>query len=226
MKFRNHLCRGFLNVAILCVAGSLSGWAQQPTPAAVRVACVGDSITAGYGLQKGEKSYPNCLRELLGTGFKVQGFGVSGSTFLNAGDKPYTKTQDLGRATQSAPNIVVIALGTNDSKLKNFEKVAGLPKDATEMIHLFRDLPSKPTVFLALPAPVYRTNYGIIEENLVRIRALLAETAKSEKVPVIDLSTALANHAEWFPDGVHPNGDGAAALAKAVASALQTPVKP
>ena len=228
MKIPNRFRHGFLNLAILCALGSVSGFAQQqpaatPVPP-IQVVCMGDSITAGYGLQKGEKSYPSCLIGLLGRGFKLQAFGATGRTFLKNGDMPYWKTQAIAQASALQPNIVVIALGTNDAKPKNFEKIAELPGDATEMIHIFRDLPSKPIVYLALPAPVYRTNYGILEENLVRVRALLAETAKKENVPVIDLSTALANHPEWFPDGVHPNAEGAEALAKVVASAIQ-PVK-
>jgi len=222
MKFKQSFCRGFLNIAILCAFGSAQVFAQQPTPVRPKqVACVGDSITAGYGLQKGEKSYPNCLRELMGREFRIQAFAASGRTLSKQGDMPIWKTQALDQAAAMQPDVVVIALGTNDAKPKNFEKVSELPNDAVAMIHLFRDLPSKPTVIIALPAPVYRTNYGILEENLVRVRATLAETAKKENVQVIDLSTALANHSEWFPDGVHPNAEGAAALANVVATALR-----
>lgn len=222
MKLKQAFCRGFLNIAILCALGSTQLFAQQPTPVKPKqVACIGDSITAGYGLQKGEKSYPNCLRELMGRNYRIQPYAVSGRTLIKQGDMPIWKTTALSQAVEMQPDVVIIALGTNDAKPKNFEKVADLQNDAVEMIHLFRDLPTKPTIFIAIPAPVYKTNYGILEENLVRIRALLAEVAKKENLPVIDLSTALANHPEWFPDGVHPNAEGAAALAQTVATALQ-----
>ena len=43
------------------------------------------------------------------------------------------------------------------------------------------------------------------------------EMAKSNKgVKVIDLYKVLAPHPELLPDGVHPNGDGAALMAKAI----------
>lgn len=226
MKLKRSFCRGFLNLAVLCTIGSVHGFTQQPPPGKpVRVACMGDSITAGYGLQKGEKAYPRVLQELLGRDYKVQAYGASGRTFLKNGDMPYWKTQALSQAAAIEPDVVVIALGTNDAKPGNFAKVAELPNDAAEMIRYFKDLPSKPVVFLALPAPVYRTNYGIIEENLVQVRALLAETAKKENVPVIDLFTALSNHPGWFPDGVHPNAEGAEALAKKVAASLHESLK-
>jgi sialate O-acetylesterase len=52
----------------------------------VRVACVGDSITFGYGLQQ---SYPAKLGHLLGTNYEVRNFGVSATTLLHCGDYPY-----------------------------------------------------------------------------------------------------------------------------------------
>ena len=58
----------------------------------VRVACVGDSITAGVGAEGG-KSYPAQLGKMLGDKWEVRNFGVSGSTLLNHGDLPYQKQQ-------------------------------------------------------------------------------------------------------------------------------------
>src|ERR1019366_2422176 len=51
----------------------------------VRVACVGDSITFGYGLQQ---SYPATLGHWLGTNYDVRNFGVSATTLLHRGDFP------------------------------------------------------------------------------------------------------------------------------------------
>ena len=48
----------------------------------VKLACVGDSITAGFGAPKG-KAWPDQITKLLGTGWEVKNFGVSGTTLLS-----------------------------------------------------------------------------------------------------------------------------------------------
>ena len=46
------------------------------------------------------------------------------------------------------------------------------------------------------------------------------EIAKEEKIPVIKLHDALSNHADLFPDTIHPNAEGAKLIAQTVANAL------
>ena len=56
----------------------------------IRVACVGDSITFGYGISNRDKnSYPAKLQNLLGDGFEVQNFGLSGARVTQDSGKPY-----------------------------------------------------------------------------------------------------------------------------------------
>lgn len=73
----------------------------------IRVACVGDSITAGVGAARG-KSYPAQLAKVLGDKWEVRNFGVSGSTLLKRGDLPYQKQQAFKAALEYNPNVVVI----------------------------------------------------------------------------------------------------------------------
>jgi lysophospholipase L1-like esterase len=79
----------------------------------VSVACVGDSITFGYGLQQ---SYPAKLGRWLGTNYDVRNFGVSATTLLNRGDFPYIGRPAYTNALAFQPDIVVIDFGANDSK--------------------------------------------------------------------------------------------------------------
>jgi lysophospholipase L1-like esterase len=98
----------------------LSEWlTTHPSPLlnAVRIACIGNSITDGAGIDmNSEKGYPACLQKDLGTGYLVNNFGVSGRTMLNKGDYPYMKELAWKDAMAFKPNIVIIKLGTNDSK--------------------------------------------------------------------------------------------------------------
>ena len=70
----------------------LSGVAQtsDPEPGQIKVACVGDSITYGHGIQNWPKNnYPVLLQELLGDDYHVQSFGVSGRAVQDNSDQPY-----------------------------------------------------------------------------------------------------------------------------------------
>ena len=90
-----------------------------PVPARgpVRIACVGDSITFGSGLaNRPLESYPSVLGRLLGDTYFVSNFGVSGATMLRRGDKPYWQEERFRAVRDFNPSIVLLKLGTNDSK--------------------------------------------------------------------------------------------------------------
>ena len=75
-----------MRILLLALFSLMTARAAEP----IKVACVGDSITQGSGAQKG-KSYPAQLQGLLGEGYLVGNFGVSGRTLLKKGDFPYWK---------------------------------------------------------------------------------------------------------------------------------------
>ncbi|MEZ0274660.1 MAG: GDSL-type esterase/lipase family protein, partial [Roseimicrobium sp.] len=95
----------FLSI-LLAAAGLLA----QPASALTKVACVGDSITAGSGVKDPAKKYPAQLGVLLGSEFEVKNFGVGGATMLDEGDKPYKKQKAYTSALEFVPDIVVIKL--------------------------------------------------------------------------------------------------------------------
>ncbi|MBQ8450967.1 MAG: hypothetical protein IJY64_08680, partial [Bacteroidaceae bacterium] len=50
----------------------------------IKVACVGNSVTFGYGHKNpAETSYPTRLQQMLGEGYEVRNFGHSGATLLS-----------------------------------------------------------------------------------------------------------------------------------------------
>jgi acyl-CoA thioesterase-1 len=191
--------------------------------AKTKVACVGDSITYGMSIpDRDHKSYPAVLGELLGRRYEVRNFGVSATTLLKAGDHPYWETPDFQNATAFTPDIVVIKLGSNDAKKKNFDgREEQFRPDYEAMIDHFSKVRGKPQLFLCLPAPSFRDSFGIRESVLKTERQIIRDIATERKLPVIDLYTRFADHPEWFPDGIHPNAEGAAEIAKTVAESLQ-----
>ena len=196
-------------------------------PAVVKVACIGDSITFGSGLEDRRKeSYPSQLQSMLderggGKKWEVQNFGVSGSTLLERGDRPYRDQKRFTAAREFAPDIVIIKLGTNDSKPQNWEHKQDFSADLTALINEFRDLPGRPTVWLCRPVPAFPGKYGIRNEVIRdQILPVIDAVAKEQNVPVIDLYTALSNKPQHFPDTIHPNTDGAKLIAAEIHKAL------
>ena len=208
----------------LAFALSLLPFALAPVTAAekVRVACIGDSITFGHGIEDREKnSYPAVLGKLLGDKYEVRNFGVSSSTLMDSGDEPYTKRKAYKDALAFEPNIVVIKLGTNDSKPHNWKKADDFERDYAKFVGSFQKLDSKPTVYLCTPAPAFEGNFGITEKVVAgEVKPKIEALGKELKLTVIDVHAALAERPKLFPDRIHPNAAGAKILAETVFKVL------
>jgi alpha-L-fucosidase 2 len=216
-----------LKRAVIC--GALALWAvlgaEASTP--IKVACVGDSITFGHGIADRENnSYPAQLGKMLGKGWEVRNFGVSGSTLLRKGDHPYIKTPRYEAALKFEPDVVIIKLGTNDTKPQNWNQQAWKQKkafigDYILLINSFRNLESKPVVWICKPVPVFSERGGINDKTVRgEIIPCIQYIARKAGVPMIDLYTPLKGHPEFFPDKVHPNAAGATEMAKIIAARL------
>lgn len=188
----------------------------------VRIACVGDSITYGAGVENRETNcYPAKLNLMLGNRFLVQNFGRSGATVSTSGDLPYWTTEEYRQATDSDPDVVIIQLGTNDTKPQNWKGKDEFKRDYRAFCDHFRTLKSKPKIWACLPVPVYGDQWGINAPKLEEALECIQEVTDREKIPVIDLNDALSGHPDFFPDKIHPNAAGAELMAKTVFQAIR-----
>ncbi|HTJ78688.1 MAG TPA: GDSL-type esterase/lipase family protein [Rariglobus sp.] len=186
----------------------------------IRVACVGDSITDGWGVGH-DWDYPSQLGRMLRDKWWVVNFGASGTTMLKNGDDPYWKHGQYQNALSFNPDVVIIALGTNDMKEKNWAKKTEFFGNYKEMIETFRALPSKPLVYLCLPPPV--TKDGVLTIPMTRpaeIGTAIRQFATAMSCDVIDFYSTMITHPDWQPDNLHPDPNGDFALAKTVYTAL------
>lgn len=208
-----------MNQFILLILCGLSGVLfAEP----LRVACVGDSITSGSG----KSAYPVQLGALLGDAYHVKNFGVSGSTMLKKGNKPYWETKRFSQAKELKPNLVIIKLGTNDSKPVNWTHKADFQNNAVEMVQAFQNLPSKPRVIICLPVPVYRDKSDFSAKVMeLEQTPMIEAVAYQTGCEIADLYHALSGQKELFPDGIHPNAGGAAVIAETLKEVITTPVE-
>ncbi|GAB4038085.1 GDSL-type esterase/lipase family protein [Spirosoma jeollabukense] len=192
----------------------------------VRIACVGNSITYGSRLAQREKdSYPAQLQTMLGSGYDVLNFGVSGKTVLQHTVNSYMATTAYQDALKSSPDLVFIKLGTNDSRLPYRLQIDTFATDYKILIHSFRDLPTHPRIVLLLPVASFltdttkQTEKAISQLILPRIR----QVAFEEKYELIDLHSLFLNHPDYFPDQLHPNEAGATIIAKRLQEVVVSP---
>ena len=206
-------------------APSAATTATDSAARSVRVICVGDSITKnGY--------WEHNLLGALPQNYTVEGFGVNAATALRDGMKNdgtpmgYVGTEVYADSLKTAPDIVVIMLGTNDAKPVNWDGIADNPRrfiaDTVALVRTYQQLGSAPTVFLALPPTVHKPYSTITEEALVqKVIPALRQAAEDTGALLIDTHTATKDAEEHFKDGVHPSDDvGRKCIADAVAAAI------
>lgn len=210
-----------ITAAILAlIMGGCSSFKKEP----IKIACVGDNITYGHGIQNRDQfSYPAQLEQILGDEFDVENYGVSGTTMLKSGDLPYWDRVEHDKALASDPDIVIIMLGSNDSKPWNWEHSEHYTKDYITLINEFKALKTNPEILICNPVPAYSSRWGI-SDSIIKsaINPEIAAIAVSEEVQLINFYDSFSKRNELFPDSIHPDSLGASIIANQIASVIQT----
>ncbi|MBO7495261.1 MAG: hypothetical protein J6T98_01800 [Salinivirgaceae bacterium] len=189
----------------------------------IKVACIGDSITEGHGITiQSEDGYPVVLNQILGNGYSVQNCGKSGTTMQKRADYPYWICKEFSNAMALNADIVVIKLGTNDTKPQNWN-VDRFKADYQSLIDTLRSDGRNPQIFVCTPAPAFSHGWGINDSVIVAgVIPAVTDIAKTNNLTIIDLHTQLADKKEYFAvDGIHPDEAGAAYMAELIAKAIK-----
>ena len=205
---------GFLWLALLF---SCTVMAQKK----IKVACVGNSITYGTGVENREvNAYPVKLQGMLGDAYEVGNFGKPGATLLNKGHRPYIQQQEYKDAIAFAGDIVVIHLGINDTDPRNWPNYRDeFIGDYRSLMDDFRKANPKVRFLIARMTPLSHRHprfesgtrdwHGEIQQAIECI-------ARAEKAQMIDFHEPLYPYPYILKDAVHPDAEGAQILAKTV----------
>ena len=189
-----------------------------------KIACIGDSITWGFTIVNRRKnSYPALLQQRLGPDFEVRNFGYNDASARFDADTPYVKKSVYKESLDWNPDVVLLMLGTNDTKKHNWDPEI-FRKDYRMIAESYMKLPSKPRVILIAPIRIFQPLHlpllGLYSDTMENgVRPAIREMASEMGLELIDL-VDLFTDSGYMKDGVHPQREGARMLEEAIFNGL------
>ena len=234
MKTRMSTGGKFAVAAVAC-AMACAAWAG------VRVACVGDSITYGYGLANREsESYPAQLQKLLDESspgkYEVRNFGNSGrgiylDSMRGSEKRGFRWMAEHKAALAWKPDVVICNLGINDNGEYIKEYTGGRKRgqftgDYLALLGDYRKANPKAKLFIwtkLSPLAEGQRFYRSPEPFLMQ--ADLEEVAKRMNAVGIDMQEPLRERMDeiFARDKIHPNADGARIIAETTFKVMTMP---
>lgn len=186
---------------------------------AIKVAAVGDSLTYGYGLEnRVVDAYPSILLEKLGSHYQMENFGLAGRSLQSTSDYPYLQEENGQLSLASDPDIVLIMIGSNDSRAPYWNKER-FTAEYRQFVQGYQNLESQPDVMVIVPPFVPTTRFGlnndIIKEEL---QTIIPEIAQELQCTCINLYPITEGHLEYYSDGLHLNPLGNRVIAEEIYS--------
>ncbi len=190
--------------------------APASTPPPIRpgpkIITFGDSLTAGFGLESWEQSYPALLQkdiDAAGYDLQVVNFGLSGDTAERG-----LARLDIALGYREM-RIFVLELGANDVVHKG--DAAELKQKLSEIVERIKSR-NIDVLLCGIKAP---TRHG--EEYSAAVDAVYRDIAQQYQVTLMpDFMAGVSGNPDLLlPDGVHENEAGARIIGKNVFEALQ-----
>lgn len=189
-----------------------------------RIACVGDSITWGFTIVNRRKySYPALLQQRLGADYEVRNFGQNDAAARFDADTPYVKKRVFQESLDWNPDIVLLMLGSNDTKKRNWDPEI-FRRDYKRIVESYLKLPSQPRVILIAPIQIFQPMHipllGLYTETMENgVRPAIREIAAEMGLELVDMVN-LFTDSKYMMDGVHPQREGARMLEEAIYSGI------
>lgn len=207
---------------------------KYPAVGKVYIACVGDSITHGYGIRDEQQRYPENLARLLGEQFCVGRFGNSGKTAGKCQPgRWYGEQKEFTAALAFKADVYISNLGINDTS-DGWWKPDASERDYATLIQAFRGAHNATVVLWTKLGPDFRGTPGKkaypgnvfkgysfqtrdngTATNRPTMERIIAKLARKYECETMDAYTEMAKDPEMYKvDGLHPTPKGAAKLAK------------
>lgn len=187
----------------------------------IKVACIGNSVTYGYGHKNpAMSSYPSILQQLLGINYEVKNFGHSGATLLKKGHNPYFKTKAFKDAFDFNADIVIIHLGLNDTDPRNWPQYKDeFESDFAWLIDTLRKSNQQIKIYISKLSPIFPDHKRFLSGTrdwFWQLQELIPKIAFANKVGLLDFHKPLYSRPDLFPDPLHPNEEGSELIAQTV----------
>lgn len=185
----------------------------------LKIACVGDSLTHGYGLRNRQKdSYPSQTAALLPRGWEVRNFGINGAC-ATANHNDFYLNNDLEELVGWEADIIILMLGSNDSKDSIWESRLSYNKGMERILNRIKGI--KTRVLLLTPPPCHINFFGIhdqrIREDIIPALRLFSER---EGYPLLETRDLFLEEEGIFLDNIHMNAKGYGILSRFLADAI------
>lgn len=208
-------------LALLWIFSFSAVHAKPQNKPTIRVACVGNSITYGTGIEDREHfSYPVQLQKMLGDKYVVGNFGKPGATLLRHGHRPYFEQNEFKEAMRFKGDIVVIHLGINDTDPRNWPNYRDeFVTDYLALIDSLRSVNHNARFIIARMTPIVHRHPRFISGTKLwhtEIQQAIETVAKVSGAELIDFHAPLYPYPNLLPDAIHPNAEGAGILARTV----------
>ncbi len=175
------------------------GNAKPIAPLPKRYYALGDSITQGMTGENPANTYPAQLSRCLT--MEHWNFGVGGICFQEG-------TLN-GMEALPTPDLVTVALGTNDYTLGKTENMSTFLKSCAAYLKKIDALYHTVPTFILLPVwrademqSMKRGNLQNIRENIARVAAFYPN------MKVLDCQDMIPHEEAFYTDGLHPNSEG------------------
>lgn len=180
----------------------------------IRYAALGDSLTAGVGAEKIEKSFPYLLSEKIidkKTKIKLFNLGQPGAKSMDV------INQQLVPLASFQPDLVTLFIGTND--MHNKISVENFKENYTKILDELSKYKKAKIILINLPylgadhliLPPYRSYF---DKKIQKYNAAIAEIARERQLTLVDLydetQAPFANNQDkmYSVDKYHPSADG------------------
>lgn len=211
-----------------------------------KIVCMGDSITEGFGVEP-KDAYPYQLQKLLGEDYLVVNKGVTSTTTLNVelnGEimgMPYVRQPRYEEALLEKGDIYIIMLGTNDAQdgmddtediqyplCNMISRKADFVPCYERILDDVRRVSPQAQIYLNIPVPIQNCIWRKHQEKyLLELMPCYEEILKRNpdvrKINIHDTFLSIPEEkraAMYQADGLHPNKEGLAVIAKTVRDVL------